>query len=92
MENVLEIIDGQTSNERIALVLCHEIGQASHVELRQQSWGDGVGWFTQSTLALEPFQVAQLRNALGSHSAMSAGSSKLTPPSSPLRVVRAETG
>ena len=92
MDNVLEIIDGQTPNERIALVLCHEVGQASHVELRQQSWGDGVGWFTQSTLALEPYQVAQLRNALGSYSATSAGCSKLTPPSFPVRVVHAETG
>ena len=36
------------------------------MELRQQSFSAGLGWFTQSTVQLEPGQVAALRNALGS--------------------------
>ena len=35
------------------------------MELRQQSFSKGIGWFTQSTVQLEPAQVADLRNALG---------------------------
>jgi hypothetical protein len=38
------------------------------MELRQQSFSKGIGWFTQSTVQLEPGQVAALRNALGATS------------------------
>ena len=38
------------------------------MELRQQSFSKGIGWFTQSTVHLEPGQVAALRNALGTSS------------------------
>ncbi len=37
----------------------------SYVEIRQQSWGEGLGWFTQNSVQLEPHQVAGMRQALG---------------------------
>ena len=67
-ETVLTAIPGLSEEERLLLVLCHYSG-GSHMELRQQSWGIGVGWFTQSSVRLAPHQVAELRNSLGVSSA-----------------------
>ena len=63
-EVVLSTIAGAADTERLQVVLCNQAGE-SRLELRQQSFGDGIGWFTQSTIALEPSQVAELRTALG---------------------------
>ena len=63
-EVVLSTIAGATDKERLLVVLCNRAGE-SRLELRQQSFGDGIGWFNQSTVALEPGQVAELRTALG---------------------------
>ena len=51
--------------QRVQLVLCQPAGRAAYLELREQSWGEGVGWFTQSTVHLGTDQVAALRIALG---------------------------
>jgi hypothetical protein len=51
--------------ERLLVVLVHLPDKSSRMELRQQSFSKGIGWFTQSTVHLEPGQVAALRNALG---------------------------
>lgn len=64
-EIILSTIPGATETERLLLVLCTQPHLPSRIELRQQSYGDGIGWFNQSTIALEPSQVAELRAALG---------------------------
>jgi hypothetical protein len=51
--------------ERLLVVLVQSTEHGSRMELRQQSFSKGIGWFTQSTVQLEPGQVAALRNALG---------------------------
>lgn len=63
-ETILSAIPAQSDKERLVVVLVRK-GEVSHLELRQQSFGEGVGWFTQSTVQLEPGQVAQLKNSLG---------------------------
>jgi hypothetical protein len=63
-EVVLSTIAGATDKDRLVVVLCNRAGE-SRLEMRQQSFGDGIGWFTQSTITLEPGQVAELRTALG---------------------------
>ena len=55
--------------ERLLVVLVQSPEHGSRMELRQQSFSKGIGWFTQSTVQLEPGQVAALRNALGSTNA-----------------------
>ena len=52
--------------DRLVVILVQSPGSGSRIELRQQSFSAGIGWFTQSTVQLEPGQVAALRNALGS--------------------------
>lgn len=64
-QTVVATLPSTSDHERIELVLCHQPGQAARLQLRQQSWGDGVGWFTQSSIELEPEQVAGLKLALG---------------------------
>jgi len=62
-ESILAVLPNTRDDERTVVVLCHRVD--SWVELRQQSFGAGVGWFTQSTVKLDPQQVAGLKNALG---------------------------
>jgi hypothetical protein len=66
-ETVLAELPGASDVERVLLV--HKV-QGSHrqseIELRQQSWAPGIGWFTQSSVHLSPEQVGSLRIALGS--------------------------
>ena len=64
-ETVLSTLPS-SETERLLVVLVQETGRSSRMELRQQSFSNGIGWFTQSTVHLEPTQVAALRNALGS--------------------------
>ena len=70
METVLTTLPASTETERLLLVLVQPSDTvqpgdaASRVELRQQSFSGSIGWFTQSTVQMEPGQVAALRNAL----------------------------
>jgi hypothetical protein len=63
-EVLLAEIPGSSENERLAVVHRHDAA-GSRIELRQQTWGEGIGWFTQTTLPLAPQQLADLRAALG---------------------------
>src|SRR5204862_7847067 len=65
VETTLTSLPASIENERILVVLVQIRGEGSHVEMRQQSFGEGIGWFTQSTIHLEPSQVAALKSALG---------------------------
>jgi len=88
-EVTLSTIQGSDENHRLAVVLVTGVPgtalPASRVELRQQTWGEGVGWFTQTSIALEPEQVAGLKATLGSTScggAKSTGKAAATLPAS----------
>ena len=63
-ETTLAILAGSTETERVLMVLV-ATAEGSAVELRQQSWGEGIGWFTQSHVHLDPQQVAELKQTLG---------------------------
>ena len=65
VETVLSTLPSNSETERLQLVLIQSHDAGSRVELRQQSFSKGIGWFTQSSVAMEPGQVAALRNALG---------------------------
>lgn len=67
---VLAVLEGTLESERTLLVHRQPENGGSIIELRQQSWGEGIGWFTQSSVQLEPRQVSQLRLALGAPKAI----------------------
>ncbi len=64
-EVVLANLDGEELGQRIQVVLIQRPGLPNQFELRHQSWGDNVGWFTQNSLALDLNQVSDLKNFLG---------------------------
>jgi hypothetical protein len=51
-------------DERLAVVLVQS-DQGGRISLRQQSWAQGIGWYDQKTLEMEPAQLRQLRSVLG---------------------------
>ena len=55
-----KIVQGDDSESRIEISVCHSEMGLLRVNLRQQSWGGGIGWFTQSTIALDPLQARRL--------------------------------
>lgn len=63
-DTLLSVLPAAGPKDRLAVFLCHREG-SSHLELRQQSWGDGVGWFTQSSVRIDRSQLNGLRSALG---------------------------
>ena len=65
-QTLLTILPGSRENERIAVLLT---GNNGGLELQHQSWGEGVGWFTQSSVALDPIQATLLRQSLGTPTA-----------------------
>jgi hypothetical protein len=77
VETTLTSLPAAIENERILVVLIQLPGEASHVEMRQQSFGEGIGWFTQSTIRMEPGQVAALKSALGRTSTGATASPRL---------------
>ena len=64
METVLTTLPSASETERLLLVLVQSADAGSRIELRQQSFSNSIGWFTQSTVHMEPGQVAALRSAL----------------------------
>src|SRR5437588_11682761 len=97
IETVLTAIPA-SDTERLVVVLVQSSEAGSGMELRQQSFSTGIGWFTQSTVQLEPGQVAALRNALGTSSSgnrlangLPREFSTIAPPSWQPRVVHADS-
>ena len=68
-ESILAAIPGGSENERVLIVLRQQGPFQRQVEMRQQSWSDGIGWFTQNTIHLECDQVDELRYALATAAA-----------------------
>jgi hypothetical protein len=91
-ETILATLAASSETERVVLVLLAK-ADGTVVELRQQSWGEGVGWFTQSSVQLEPGQVAKLKQTLGQawHTPGGHSRRKSTPAGFVPRVVRAES-
>ena len=65
-EIVLTTIPGKSDDERMVILLQQSVDGHTTLCLSQQSWGEGVGWFNQQSIELEPHQVALVKNALGS--------------------------
>lgn len=64
-ETILAELSGEADDQRLLVVHLARPGQ-SVVELRQQTWAEKIGWFTQSSVQLSPAQLGALRLTLGS--------------------------
>jgi hypothetical protein len=96
-EVILAVLPGAQDDEQVEIVLCQLAGEGSIVELRQQTWGEGVGWFTQSRVRMAPQQIADLRAVLGTGAArpkqndLPRAFSRATPGAFTPRVVHADS-
>ena len=61
---ILAVLSDERDDERVALVHRREFGN-HQILLRRESFSDDVGWFEQSSVAISPDQVGQLKQALG---------------------------
>jgi len=61
---VLAQLDGENAMEKIELVLRETEEGSTALEVRSQRWGQGVGWYTQKTIVLDPIQVRRLGSLL----------------------------
>jgi hypothetical protein len=64
VEMILGVLPGATDRDRILLAQVASPGGDDVVELRQQTFGDGVGWFTQLSIPLTGEQASALANTL----------------------------
>jgi len=67
-ETLLAVIPS-AGGDRLQVVLVRS-STSNAIELRQQSWGEGVGWFTQGCIEVTQDQFAALRQTLGIGGAM----------------------
>ncbi len=64
-ENVLAHLDGIAPGERIEIAV--RVSADSHtpvITIRQQGWGNGVGWFTQASVDVSTASLTELKRTL----------------------------
>ncbi|MCA9268438.1 MAG: hypothetical protein KDA41_08200 [Planctomycetales bacterium] len=91
VEAVLAILPGSTPQQRLAVVHRNHPVTGSTIELRQQSWGEGIGWFTQTSVPVETHQLAGLRQSLGGQAAPIAPAAGAAQRATHLRIACAES-
>ncbi len=57
-------IDGSSAEERLELNLVQDGSGSVEFVMSEQHFADGIGWFTQRSLSLDPHQVTQLKRIL----------------------------
>ncbi len=62
-ETLLSHLPGDSDNERLEVVFCKRSGQPTLL-VRRQTFGAGVGWYTQSTVDLSMNQLSGLQQSL----------------------------
>jgi hypothetical protein len=59
-ETVVQQLPGSVPNERVLVCLRQSDGRWS-IALRQQHWAEGIGWYDQKVIQLDPRQWSALR-------------------------------
>ena len=64
-EEIIATIPQKQQDTVLEVVLLHGDNGASHIELRYMTWGAGLGWYRQKTLALDRDAARALLQNLG---------------------------
>jgi len=80
---VLATIAGSEPHQRLQVALVQGVDGRLVIDLRDQHYGEGIGWFDQRTLALDPRQFRQLQAVLGLKSSTLAASEDEPPATLP---------
>ena len=62
---ILAVLPGAGPHQRLQVALSQDRGGKLTIDLRDQHYAEGIGWFDQRSLALEPAQFRQLQAVLG---------------------------
>lgn len=65
---ILAALPGPGPHERLQVGLVQRKDGRVAIDLRQQHYAEGIGWFDQRSIALDPRQVKQLQAVLGMQS------------------------
>lgn len=65
---ILATLGGSAPHERLQVSLRQQHGGRVVIELSQQHYAEGIGWYDQRGLELDPKQLRQLQAILGSGS------------------------
>ena len=65
-EEIIATIPQEREGVMLEVVLMHSREGGTEVELRSLAWGNGLGWYRQSTLTLDNTAAQKLLCALGS--------------------------
>lgn len=65
-EEVVATIPQERGDTILEVALIHHGASRTEVELRSMIWGNGLGWYRQSTLVLDQATARRLLSALGS--------------------------
>ncbi len=100
---ILGELPGETPEQRVLVVWQSSPSRAetcpegavqnqvsSYLELWQQAWGTGVGWYTYNSVGLLPSQIRHFKALLG-QAASRPDPYELPDPTPPLRLMRAES-
>lgn len=67
-QTILATLPGSGPHQRLQVALRQKADGGLVIELRDQHFGEGIGWFDQRTMSLEPRQWQQLQALLGTKS------------------------
>lgn len=79
-QTVIAEIPGSTRNEQLIVCLVESGGRGWKVELLDQRWAEGIGWYNQKVIDLEPAQWRALQQSFASHPQAAAMQTPLDPP------------
>ncbi|WP_417732470.1 hypothetical protein [Rosistilla oblonga] len=68
-ETLLNVFPTDDERRRLVVAIQRCEGDVDRLVLRQESFSQDVGWFTQSSMAIEPEQLPGLKMALTSNTA-----------------------
>jgi hypothetical protein len=80
---VLATIAGSEPHQRLQVALTQGGDGRLAIDLRDQHYAEGIGWFDQRTLALDPRQFRQLKAVLGMNASALAAFEDETPATIP---------
>jgi hypothetical protein len=66
---VLVTLEGSAPHQRLQVALGQQADGRLTIDLREQHYAEGIGWFDQRTMELDPRQFRQLQAVLGSKTA-----------------------
>lgn len=64
MKRLIGVLEGRDGEEKVEVLVNRGQGSKGEIFLRVLSWGEGIGWYPQKTIQLDPRQLRALQTLL----------------------------